>query len=63
MRYKLEIDEGGWLKVVRVPDGPLPVRAEGFLVLEGKKFPTHEMFIEIKDQNVVVWVKENKKGV
>lgn len=62
MRYRLEIGKDGRLKVVQVADGPLPVRAEGFLVLDGKKSPHHQMFVEIKEQNVLVWVKDGKKG-
>lgn len=60
MRYRLEIGDEGWLSLVEVPDGPLPVRAEGFLVMDRKKSPQHEMFLEIKDQRVVVWAKKGR---
>lgn len=62
MRYKLEIGEGGWLRLEQVQDGPLPVRAEGFLVLDGKKSPHSEMFLEVRGENVIVWVKGEKGG-
>lgn len=57
MRYKLVPMDNDWLKVEPVEDGPFPVKAEGFLVMDAKKSPNAEMFIEIKNGNVLVWVK------
>lgn len=62
MRYKLEI-EGENLKVVEIPTGVFPVKAEGFLAVDGKKLPKRELFVEIKDKNVLIWVKSVPDGV
>lgn len=37
MRYKLVPMDNDWLKVEPVEDGPFPVKAEGFLVMDAKK--------------------------
>ncbi len=62
MRYKLEI-EGEALRVVEIPTGVFPVKAEGFLAIDRKNMPKRELFVEIKDKNVLVWVKSGTDGV
>lgn len=63
MRYKLVPLENGELKVVPVETGAFPIKAEGFLAMDMKKSPLTEMFIEIKNGNVLVWVKGSKEGI
>lgn len=60
-RYRLGAFEG-LLEIEAVPSGPFPVRAHGFLQFSPKDYPNGELVLEVKGQEIWLWVAERKES-
>lgn len=58
-RYRLGAFDG-LLEIEGVESGPFPVRAHGFLQFSPKDYPNGELVLEVKGQEIWLWVAERK---
>lgn len=60
MRYKLGTSEG-LLSIEEIESGPFPLRAYGFLQFSPKDHPNGELMLEVRGEEIWVWVAEKPK--
>lgn len=54
-RYRLSAREEK-LDVERLPDGPFPLRAHGFLAFDPKEYPNSEIILGVQNGKVLIWI-------
>lgn len=58
-RYKLATS-GEMLAIEAVDSGPFPLRAYGFLQFSPKDHPNGELMLEVRGEEIWVWVADRK---